>query len=396
MEYWWGQGQYTGGNYSSPDEVFYYEENGKLHTVSYTKKKIIDYSLSETGKMRSKKQISLGKFDYFGGFYHAPDGNNYVVVGYANKKKSKTKTVIKVSKFSAKWKKQRECKIKGNSGNKFPGIVYPFDAGNCRMEWCDKNLYLFTCREMFNGHQSNISFRINPETMTYVMANEDYTSHSFNQYVRYDNHTLFLSNHGDAYSRGVNLTTVFNYLMKSQSKKEILPFKIKGKSGDNYTGLTEGGMEVTKNHVLISGMSVPQNYKVAGVSGASNKLARNVYILSCEKESGVSKIHWFTKYHPKKSKVEVSEVRLVKLSDDYVVLLYATKKKKSKSLLHYVVLNEEGKAIYKTTYKNMKFTGSTQPILYNGAIVWTDVEVKKTKTSSKKATYFYHIPARIR
>lgn len=389
-------GQYDGGNWPSTEETFYYEKSGKLHVVCYTDRKLIDYTTDGNGKITSKKTVKLGAMEYFGGFYYAPDGNYYVAVGYGNEKKSKTKTVIKVYQYSSNWKRKKTCKIKGKVGNVFPGIVVPFDAGSCRMEYCEDSLYLFTSRLMFSGHQSNISFRINPSDMTYQMANEDYTSHSFNQYVRYDNNTLYLSNHGDAYSRGVNLTTVTAYGTKKQQVKSRLPFKIKGKSGNNYTGLTEGGMEVTKDHVLIAGTSVPQNYKVAGVKGNSYRYAQNVYVIVCDKNSEKSKVQWITTYHPKKTKVIVDEVRLVKLSDDYVALLYTTTLKK-KTTLHYVVLNESGSVVYKTTYKGMKFSASTQPVLYDGAIVWTDV-VEKYKKKTYEYTeqpYYYQIPAKI-
>ena len=401
-----GQYEYSQGilllesKYSSPDETYYYEKQGKLHVVSRLGKKLVDYTTDGKGKVTARKTISLGRFTAYGGCYYAPDGNYYVAVAFNNGKKSKTKTVIKVMKYSSVWAKIGECNITGDAENKFPGIVIPIRSGNCRMEYCEDALYLFTCRQMFNGHQSNISFRINTASMSYVMANEDYTSHSFNQFVRYDDHTLYLSNHGDGYDRGVNLTTVSEYGTDKQEIQTFLPFSIMGKTGDNYTGLTEGGMETTSGHVLIAGTSVPQRYPVAGVTGASKKYAHNVYIITAEKGSEKSSVHWLTQYNPKKSKVKVGQVRLVKLSDDYVVLLYTTTKKAGKettTVLNYVVLNESGSVVYKTTYKGMCFTAGTQPILYNGSIVWTDVVSTYNKKTGreKDKTYYYSIPARI-
>lgn len=389
-------GQYGGGSWSQPDDTYYYNKKGTLHVVCRNNSQLIDYTLNSNLKVSSKKIIKLGKFDQWGGFYYGSDGKYYVAVGYNNKKKSKTKVVIRVKQYSNDWKLLKTCKIKGKSGNAFPGIVYPFDFGNCRMAMCDSSLYLFTSRVMFNGHQSNISFKINIKSMNYKMANEDYTSHSFNQFVKFDNHNLYLSNHGDAYDRGVNLTMVTNYAKSDQKIQTFLPFKIKGKTGDNYTGLEEGGMEVTASHVLIAGTSVPQNYKVAGVSGNKNSYVHNVFLTVVDKTTGKSKVKWLTTYNPKKSKVEVGEVRLVKLSDDYVALLYSTTKK-NKSTLHYVVLDEKGDTVYSTTYKDMIFTGGTQPILYDGSIVWSDVKetYNKKNWEYKETTYMYSIPAKI-
>ena len=43
--------------------------------------------------------------DLVAGFYHGPDGNNYVALGTYNTKESKTKVVIRVIKYSKAWKK---------------------------------------------------------------------------------------------------------------------------------------------------------------------------------------------------------------------------------------------------------------------------------------------------
>ena len=304
--------------------------------------------------------------------------------------------VIKVKQYSNDWHLLKTCNIKGDVSNVYQGITYPFDGGNCRMAMFNSTLYLFTCREMFSGHQSNISFAIDTNNMTYQLANEDYTSHSFNQFVKFDNGNLYLSNHGDAYARAVNLTMVTDYATPNANIQTILPFKIKGKCGDNYTGLMEGGMEVSASHVLIAGISVPQNYKVAGVSGNKHSYAKNVFLTVVNQSTGEQQVKWLTAYNPKKSKVEVGEVRLVKLSDEYIVLMYSSKKK-NKSTLHYLVLNQNGEIVYSKNYEGMIFTGGTQPILYNGSIVWSDVKETYNKKSGKYkcTTYMYSIPAKV-
>ena len=380
------EGQYADGNWAYSDEVFYYQKGKEIHTVSRIHRKLIDYCLDETGKLVSKKKITLGKFDYWGGFHYGIDGNYYVAVGYKNPKHSKKKTVINVMKYSSQWKKLAECRITGGVKNVFVGITVPFDAGNCRMVSFEDRLYLFTSRKMFDGHQSNMAFLIDRETMSYQTANYDYTSHSFNQFVSYDNGVLYLSNHGDAYPRGVTLTT-FSTKNGYEEKRQdgIVSFKIKGRVGDNYTGLTEGGMETTRSHVLMAGTSLPQGYTVGGVTGNKGAWTKNVYLISCDKETNESRIIWLTNYHPKKSKVAVGEVRLIKMSDDYVILMYSTREKR-KSTLHYVVLNENGDEIYRTQYKDMVFRADVQPILYNGSVVWTEAVGKKK--------ILYSIPAR--
>lgn len=77
---------------------------------------------------------------------------------------------------------------------------------------------------------------------------------------------------------------------------------------------------------------------------------------------------------------------MVKMSDDYVILLYSTSKK-GKSTMHYVVLNENGEVVYTKEYKDMAFYADTQPILYQGSVVWTESDGSKT--------FLYKIPAKI-
>ena len=61
----------------------------------------------------------------------------------------------------------------------------------------------------------------------------------------------------------------------------------------------------------------------------------------------------------------------------------------SKTVLNYVVLDANGKVVCKKKYSGMTFSASTQPILFQGSIVWTDVkEIRKKKTDSWGWTYY--------
>lgn len=383
----YSDGQYDGGSWVSPDQTFYYEKSKTLHVVTVNDQKLIDYTMTSGGSVKSKRTVTLGRYDIWGGFYYGPDGNYYVATGFYNYNKSKKKTVIKIMKYSSSWKLIKTCSIKGNASNSFEGVSCPFDAGNCKMMMYGSQLYMFTSRQMFSGHQSNIAFAINTKKMTYKTANKDYTSHSFNQFLRFDGSTMYLSNHGDAWARGVDLTRVTAYGASTSKSKNVLPFKIAGKAGVNYTGLCEGGMEVTSSNVLIAGTSVPQNYKVAGVTGTNNKYTRNVFLTITNKKTMKTTRKWLTTYNPKTSKVDVGEVRMVKLSDAYVAIMYSTYYN-DKATLHYVLVDAAGKVVRHKTYSGKVFTGSTQPILYQGSIVWTDV--KRTLVQKDNGGYYVY------
>jgi hypothetical protein len=57
------------------------------------------------------------------------------------------------------------------------------------------------------------------------------------------------------------------------------------------------------------------------------------------------------------------------------------------------VIDNNGKKIYSTSYSGMEFSGGTQPILYNGSIVWVESRYNYTATDwYGLKTNLYQIP----
>ncbi len=389
-------GQYSDGwfpvRWSDSDHTFYYIAQNKMYMVCLQETgDLMIYEMNESLQAKKIKTVRLGKYDKWGGFYHGTDNRFYVVIGFDNPKESKTKTVIKVIQYNKNWKRQKICRIKGNASNYFPGIYEPFRAGNCRMDMKGNILYLHTARDMFQSddgirHQSNINFEINVKNMTYQTTKDNYVSHSFNQYVKFKDQSLIQVDHGDAYPRSVNLTITENFRENDQKKYSIEIFKLKGKIGENYTGTTVGGMETGENYVLTCGTSVPHNYQVKGVRGYSEELKRNVYLTVTSLKTKKNKVLWLTKYHPKKSEIEVGECRMVKLTRKYFAILFNTTKDQ-KTIMNYLVVNEKGKTIYSKQYSNINFDADSQPILYKGYIYWTSTRTSGTTSYKVPALY---------
>ena len=371
------KGQY-GWSWADSDRLYYYQANGKLHVVSVQGKDSLKiYELTSGMKVKRTKTIPLS-FDCWGGFYQGPDGNFYVAVGYYNYKQSTKKTVIKVIQYNGRWKKRKTASIKGSASNAFAGIYIPFDAGNCRMDMRGNTLYLMTAREMFAGsdgvhHQSNISFKINTKTMKVSAANDSYVSHSFNQFVKFKDESLYVLDHGDAFPRSLQLLKADDYGTEYEDITTSSLFSFQGPTGENYTGCKVGGMEVGEKNVITCGISKPHKKKIKGVSGYDAKLAYNVYITVTNRKTGKTKLKWLTSYHPKTTSVVVEETRMVKLADDRFAILY-TIRQNGKSKLKYVVVNDTGKKVYSKTYSGIKFDAASQPILYKGNIVWVTAE----------------------
>ena len=391
----YGYGQYYEYiNWSHPDQTYYYQSGGKLHAVCVQDNGNLKiYTLSSSFKVQKTKTIKL-KYDVWGGFFQGTDGNFYVAVGYENPKESRKKTVIKVIQYNSKWKKLKTANIKGGVFNTFEGIYSPFDAGNCRMDMQGNTLYLMTSRKMFatflDGlrHQSNISFKINTKKMKATAANESYVSHSFNQFAKFKDGTLYILDHGDANPRSIQLTTVSDYGSDQQKESFKSLLKFKGESGNNFTGCKVGGMEIGSKNVLVCGTSQPHKYKIKKISGFGYDMKYNAFLALADRKSGKVTFKWLTTYNPKTTSVTVGETRMVKLSDNRFAILYTTTQKR-KTTLNYAVYSDTGKKICSKKYTNMVFDGDSQPILYKGRIIW----ISSTANNGKTKTKLYSIPA---
>lgn len=388
--------QYKDGRYgidicANSDTTYYYESKGKLYMVCLQESgKLKLYTMEDKTKCTFYKNIKLPKYEIWGGFYQGTDGNFYVAVGYSNPKESDKKIVIKVLQYDSSWKLKKTCNIRGNATNKYKGIYDPFNFSGCSMTMQGTTLYLATGRKMYilgDGlrHQSNIGFQIDTKKMTYK-CNSPYVSHSFNQLAKFKDGNLYQVDHGDGFPRAVVLSIKSNY--GTTKEKEITKnlFEMKGQTGENYTGVYVGGMEVGEKNVMVCGTAKPHKYKIKGVSGYKSELKNNVFLLTADKNSGKSKVIWLTKYDPKKSNVTVSETRMVKLTDNRFAILYSTNKN-NKDTLHYVVVDNNGKKISEKTYQNIWFAANSDPVLYKGYIRW----VSRASWSAEKSVY-YKVP----
>ena len=224
--------------------------------------------------------------------------------------------------------------------------------------------------------------------MTATEANESYVSHSFNQFVKFKDGTLYILDHGDAHPRGIQLTTVSDYGSDQKKVSSKLLLNFKGESGNNFTGCKVGGMEIGSTNVLVCGTSQPHKYKIKKISGFGYDMKYNAFLALTDRKSGKVTFKWLTTYNPKTTSVTVGETRMVKLSDNRFAILYTTTQK-GKMTLNYAVYSDSGKKIYSKKYSNMVFDGDSQPILSNGSIVW----ISSTEKNGKTKTKLYSIPA---
>ena len=380
---------------SSSDKTYFYTIGSKLYAAVYRDKNntLKIYGLDKNLKVISTKKVKLPNLSIWGGFYHGADGNNYVAMGDTNQKESETKTVIKVVKYDKNWKTVKSAIIKGGVSYVYKGIQYPFRYGNASFAMKGKILYLFTNRTMFkdnNGinHESNIEFEINTETMKAKQSFDSYVSHSFDQQARFKDGSLYLMDHGDGFPRAISLIWVDGYGTDSATRhvKEDF-FEFIGEIGENETGCKIGGMEVGAKNILVCGTAQPHNNAVNGVTGFGD-LKSNLFVTVTNRKTEKTTFRWLTTYNPKTTKVNVGESRMVKLSDDRFAILVDINNK-----LHYYLIDGAGKKLKHKKYSKIPFRGSTQPIVANGMIVWSEtIETKVSNLTYKTENKICRIP----
>ena len=206
---------------------------------------------------------TLGNFLWFifGGFFSGKS-HNYLVFGQQNPKESDSVEVIRIVKYDKNWKRLSAVSIKGAN------TYIPFDAGSLRMTETGGKLYIHTCHEMYDDdnsgyhHQANMTFVIKQSTMKVVdqyydvmnIAQAGYVSHSFNQFVKTDGSKVYRVDQGDAYPRGVYMTSC-DVTGDVEDVDYVCAFEyntLKDVSS-NYTGVSVGGFELSEENCLLVG-----------------------------------------------------------------------------------------------------------------------------------------------
>ncbi len=156
--------------------------DGNLVRVEYTDDEVLVETYSADGTFLSSLSVTC-ELPIFGGFYAGSDAY-YLVFAQENEEGSSEVEVMRVVKYSLDWERVGELSLSNIN------TTVPFDAGSLRMTETNGKLYIHTSHEMNNGHQANMTFVIDEETMTVSSSfygvwnmNYGYVSHSFDQYT---------------------------------------------------------------------------------------------------------------------------------------------------------------------------------------------------------------------
>ncbi len=366
---------YSANNYLTYGKVVYSYltegEDESLTRVEYIPEKgvLAEIYSSQFNLLESK--TLPGELDYFGGYYPGKNAN-FLVFGQKNPEESDETEVLRIVKYSKEWERQGQISVKGAN------TYIPFDAGSLRMAETGNLLYIYTCHEMYaegDGvhHQANMTFVINEETMEVAQSYYDvmniaqagYVSHSFNQFVKTDGSNVFRVDHGDANPRAVSLT-------KCRVDGNItnvsydLPFPINGRAGDNATGVSVGGLELSSDHCLIAGNSVDQS----SAETYSSYGKRNIFLTVTGKELDFNDIIWLTDYK-EDSEIVVRTPYIVKLGQEqFLVLWEEYNNKTKKAMVKMVTVDSQGTKTSDVVETGLRLSDCMPVLTSDGLVKW--------------------------
>ena len=298
----------------------------------------------------------------FGGFYES-DSNYFLVTGQTNREELSTTEVYRLTKYDKSW--NRISSVGVYNAN----TTVPFDAGTARMVMSGNVMIIYTSHEMYKApdgynHQANVIISIDTATMKLIRCqagvlntSRGYVSHSFNQFVQLDGKNMVTIDHGDAHPRSIVLikhgTDVSTGSFGSNcTVKDVLTFP--GSIGDNYTGASVGGFEISSSSYLVAGNTVAHdaNYRY--------NRTRNIFVASVT--GSKTRINQITNYA--EGEKTASTPHFVKIGTDRYMLLWSRD-----NVVYYTTIDAWGNKT-SSVYSMSGNLSDCAPIVVNNKLVW--------------------------
>ncbi len=315
---------------------------------------------SDKYELIDKKDIE-SELMYFDGFY-CGELYNFIIFVDPNPSCSDNVEVMRVVKYSKDWEKLGSCSLYGLNTSSF-GI-------NAHMTEQSGNLFIHTCHTMygetfFKRHQANISVVINEETMENTYSNYQesnlstgYVSHSFDQYVRADNDYLYRLDLGDAAPRAIIFTKApINKIYSCEN----IGIPIPGDEGDNKTGVTLGGFELSDDNMVFIGNSVDlyneQTYDYYN--------QRNIFIGAISKDLETANVTYLTEY-PAQYEIMIGSPKLVKINNNRFLIMWSENIGKTK----YAEMDGKGNLVSEIKEALVPLSDCQPIVTSNGNVIW--------------------------
>lgn len=378
--------------YGSVVKSYLYEgEDETVYRTEYTSEQVIieQYHRENYSFIKSwKVPMELPKF---GGFYAGKDAL-YFVFGKDNPKENDGVEVMRIVKYTKDMRRLSSVSLYGIN------TISPFAYCSLRMDEQDDYLYIHTGHSMYKSpdgknHQANMTVIIDAKNMLLsyygVLVSKDtvgYTSHSFNQFVKADGEALIMVDQGDAYPREVVMTVAqADDVLNNPVAVTLL--SIPGDTGDNYTGVSIGGLEYSNSAYLVAGNCIDfDHFKYSKT--------RNIFLSVVNKNDLTEKADFIqvTDYEEGDT-YSASTPQLVKLSDDLFVVMWeemlgeAINYSTASGTIKAAFFDGKGKPIgNKHIYSFDGSLSDCQPILLNDCVTWY--------SASDNRLNFYDFPAK--
>lgn len=350
----------------------------------------------DTDDERLSKTTIPFELPIFGAFYSGKK-YNYITFGENNLEEDNNKEVIRIVRYDKAFNRIDSVSIKG--GESF--TIRPFDCGTPRMNENGNELVLHTSRQRYTtsdglNHQSQLTIIVDTDTMQVINYlgefQANHVSHSFEQFVQFDGNDHVLIDLGDGYPRAVvlNKENGSDYI-----EKELFP--ITGSIGDNYTGVSVGGFEVSNTNYIVAFNSYDQsgetyqNISLGKLSGSYQN--RDIILSVLSKNSIQSEVKCITLAKYVGTNKRGSIPKLVKISDTQLMVLWQEFDTVHNQYgidapviadLKYVLVDENGMPTGSIQSVPGYKLSHTSPILMNNEVVWCTHELGEK--------YFYSIP----
>jgi hypothetical protein len=341
----------------------------------FTEVKIVRYDASN--QIISEKTVAYELSD-FGAFYSG-EKYNYIAFGQSNYEENDDKEVIRIVRYDKDFNRIDSVSIKGGECY----TVNPFYYSGSRMSEKGDQLVLHTSRHRYTSddglnHQSQLTIILNTATMT--VTNDlgpfqaNHVSHSFDQYVQFDGDDHVLVDHGDAYPRAIVLQKG-----DGRSYQEKYLYDIPGRIGDNTTGVSVQGFEISSNnYIVLMNTNYSLNQTDTAAVATQGLLAPPRDIILCvlpRNFTGSTEVKKITIGKYLGTDKVASNPVLVKISDEQLMVLWQEFWFDKEGFLitgdlNYRLIDNNGEPI--TEIKTMPgYTLSNcQPILCGDAVTW--------------------------
>lgn len=378
--------------YASVVNSYLYEgEDQTFYRAEYTSDQIIieqynqeDYRFNKSWKLPMELQK-------FGGFYAGSDAL-YLVFGKDNLKENDNEEVIRVVKYSKDMRRLSSVSLYGAN------TIIPFKSSSLRMDERGDYLYIHTGHSMYKSsdgknHQANMTMVLNTKRMLWsycgmhVSRNTvGYTAHSFNQFTKIDDEHLIFVDQGDAYPREIVMTVVPAEDVVDESATVTL-LSIPGETGDNYTGVSIGGLACSDSAYLVAGNCID-------FDNFNHSNTRNIFLSVVNKNDLNAKPDYIqiTDYEEGDT-YSASTPHLVKISDKLFAVMWeemlyeATNYSATAERVKVAFFDGNGKSVgNKHIYSFKGSLSDCQPIILNDCVTWY--------TSSDNRLVFYDFPAK--